>query len=423
MFPATSSLAGGQSDARRLFGEMPPGEGNGSAPPVRAGDRIGALSDDILHHLLSFLPVQSAVRTCVLARRWRHLWRFTTGLRTVGVQKEGPVQELVKFLHHLLILRERRVLETVEIEFSEFLKEDVPYVNLWTRFAMLWQVRELSLRINHREYLYLDDLPLVSQHLKTLDLHGVGLQETFLDFSSCPALEDLNMKYCEINVHKISSSALKRLSIIFCQSNLDYQVRVCTPCLIYLELDNFSGRTPFLENMVLLETARVDLGSSCEDFCLNYDDFGVFCGDNDNACENCVAYNDGSKLLGGISNAIHMELISHYDIFVFTRDLKQCPTFSKLKTLLLNEYWCVAPDLDPLACILKNSPVLEKLTLQLFYTGGDCVEMKGSYSSMERSSAISEHLKIVEVKFHAIDKRVHKVLKFLCTFNIRFSFE
>ncbi|KAM0859937.1 hypothetical protein ACQ4PT_046861 [Festuca glaucescens] len=274
------------------------------------------------------------------------------------------------------------------MEFSEFLKDDVPYVNLWTRFAVLCEVRELSLHINHREHLYLDGLPLVSQHLKTLDLHGVGLQETFLDFSSCPALEDLKMKYCEINVHKISSCALKRLSIIYCQSNLNYQVRVCTPCIISLELDDFS--------------------------------------DNDNACENCVAYNDGSNkcvLLGGISNAIQMELISQYDIFVFTRDLKQCPTFSKLKTLLLNEYWCVAPDLDPLACILKNSPVLEKLTLQLFYTGGDCVEMKGSYSSMERSSAISEHLKIVEVKFHAIDKRVHKVLKFLCTFSIRFSFE
>ncbi|CAM0910600.1 unnamed protein product [Alopecurus aequalis] len=234
------------------------------------------------------------------------------------------------------------------------------------------------------------------------------------------------MELCEINVDKISSHSLKRLSIISCQSNLNCQIRVCTPSLISLELDNFSGRTPILENMVLLETARVDLGSSCEDFCLNYEVFGVFCGDNDNACENCVAFNDGSNgcvVLGGISNAIHMELIYQYDMYVFSRDLKQCPTFSNLKTLLLNEYWCMAPDLYPLAFILENSPVLEKLTLHLFFNGGDHVEMKGSYGSMERSSAISEHLNIVEVKFHAIDKRVHKVLKFLCTYNIRFSFE
>ena len=46
-------------------------------------------------------------------------------------------------------------------------------------------------------------------------------------------------------------------------------------------------------------------------------------------------------------------------------DLKRCPTFSKLKTLLLSDYWCVALDLDAITCILKNSPLLEKLTLEL----------------------------------------------------------
>jgi hypothetical protein len=45
--------------------------------------------------------------------------------------------------------------------------------------------------------------------------------------------------------------------------------------------------------------------------------------------------------------------------------------------------------------------------------------MKGSYSSMERPSAISEHLNIVEVKCNVIDEKILKVLKFLTTFNIR----
>lgn len=47
-------------------------------------------------------------------------------------------------------------------------------------------------------------------------------------------------------------------------------------------------------------------------------------------------------------------------------DLKRCPTFSKLKTLLLSDYWCVALDLEAITCILKNSPLLEKLTLEHF---------------------------------------------------------
>uniref|UniRef100_A0A0A8YE15 Uncharacterized protein n=1 Tax=Arundo donax TaxID=35708 RepID=A0A0A8YE15_ARUDO len=49
--------------------------------------------------------------------------------------------------------------------------------------------------------------------------------------------------------------------------------------------------------------------------------------------------------------------------------------------------------------------------------------MKGKYSSMERSDAISGHLKMVEVKCKAVDRFVLRVLKFLCTFNIYFNFE
>ncbi|GJN24880.1 hypothetical protein PR202_gb12651 [Eleusine coracana subsp. coracana] len=52
--------------------------------------------------------------------------------------------------------------------------------------------------------------------------------------------------------------------------------------------------------------------------------------------------------------------------FIFKRDMRRCPTFSNLKTLLLNEYWCVPDHFCSLACILQHSPVLKKLTLQLF---------------------------------------------------------
>uniref|UniRef100_A0A0A9ERT3 Uncharacterized protein n=1 Tax=Arundo donax TaxID=35708 RepID=A0A0A9ERT3_ARUDO len=50
------------------------------------------------------------------------------------------------------------------------------------------------------------------------------------------------------------------------------------------------------------------------------------------------------------------------------------------------------------------------------------IEMKGSFSPMERSAAIAEHLKRVEVKCEVVDERVLEVLKFLCAFSIRFSF-
>ena len=46
------------------------------------------------------------------------------------------------------------------------------------------------------------------------------------------------------------------------------------------------------------------------------------------------------------------------------------------------------------------------------------VEIKGIYNAVERSAAISEHLKTVEVKCNSVDAEVLKILKFLGTLNI-----
>ncbi|CAO2149374.1 unnamed protein product [Urochloa humidicola] len=44
-------------------------------------DRLGALPDELLLDVLSFLPSPYAVRTCVLAHRWRNLWKGVPALR------------------------------------------------------------------------------------------------------------------------------------------------------------------------------------------------------------------------------------------------------------------------------------------------------------------------------------------------------
>jgi hypothetical protein len=282
---------------------MPPRKKQKSAPPVSGPDRIGDLPDCILQHVLSFLPAQAAVRTCVLARRWRDLWRSTRCLRIVNLHDE--IQYIRKFVDHLLILRERTDLDTVEIKLScEYWQEDVAYVNLWIRFAVMYNVRVLTLHVSHR-YLHLHDLPLASRHLTTLDLYGLALEEKVLGFASCPALENLKMSLCEIHAARISSRSLKHLSITDCRSDLDdCRVRVSTPGLVSLELLDFLWRTPFFENMALLESARVSISEYChDDVSWNYYDSGVLDGANNNAGSDCV-------LLGGLSSARHLELRS-----------------------------------------------------------------------------------------------------------------
>lgn len=37
-------------------------------------DSISSLLDEILHHILSFVPTNLAITTSVLSKRWRHIW-------------------------------------------------------------------------------------------------------------------------------------------------------------------------------------------------------------------------------------------------------------------------------------------------------------------------------------------------------------
>ncbi|XP_047073183.1 uncharacterized protein LOC124682569 [Lolium rigidum] len=123
--------------------------------------------------------------------------------------------------------------------------------------------------------------------------------------------------------------------------------------------------------MPLLEIANVELGRSCCGVCHLLYKADIFGGDCP-SCVSCLAYEDGSSdtmLPGAIYNAKHLELIFPLGMVIFASDLKSCPTFKNLKTLLLSDYWCAGPDYAALTCILKHSPVLEKLTLQLVSQG------------------------------------------------------
>ncbi|KAF2539659.1 hypothetical protein F2Q70_00006843 [Brassica cretica] len=41
---------------------------------IDGADFISSMPDDILHHILFFIPIDLAMRTSVLSRRWRHVW-------------------------------------------------------------------------------------------------------------------------------------------------------------------------------------------------------------------------------------------------------------------------------------------------------------------------------------------------------------
>ncbi|CAL4989070.1 unnamed protein product [Urochloa decumbens] len=266
----------------RTTGAMPPTKVRKKSPPRRLG--IGDLPDDALQRVCSFLPAQETVRTCVLARRWRHTWRSAAGLIILC---GGDTRR--KFADRLLRARGATPVDTCEFRLLELEDEDVRHIDVWIRHVL----------------------------------------------------------QCKVHV-----------------------LRINNVCIV-----GYSWEYPGL--------------------------------------------NVAPPML---SEAQNLALIAHHGEDG-TRDLEFYPTFNKLKTLLLNEYWCEPPDFSALASLLEHSPVLEKLTLQLYSEGPKHnVEIKLSCKPMEKSAAISEHLSTVEIKCEALDERVFNVLKFLGKLNIWFQF-
>nr|ACS49601.1 F-box family-4 [Oryza alta] len=102
-------------------------------PPVADddGDRISELPDDVLEHMLSFLPAHDAVRTSLLARRWRHLWRSAPGLRVTGVKGWRSADTFARYVDTLLRLRSSPHAPPVDACHFDFRSSDFDFDNSW----------------------------------------------------------------------------------------------------------------------------------------------------------------------------------------------------------------------------------------------------------------------------------------------------
>ncbi|TVU16841.1 hypothetical protein EJB05_36997, partial [Eragrostis curvula] len=383
-------------DGRRLLtcsteclrGKRAGGMGSPRSEPGR--DLLSALPDEVLHHVLSFLLAQEAVRTCVLAQRWRHLWRFATGLQiSCGFENEpASVKELREFVDHLLLLRGGSPLSTCELTFSNLDVGDMPRIKLWIRHLLMCKVQ--NLRLNFDFYASPVEVDrLVSQHLNRLQLSDVKFNDNFLDFSGCPALEVLEIDSCEFKYgNRMLSKSLKYLTISrWTYFSMVSRVRIYTPNLHSLQLEVGNYRAPVLERMPSLVEAVLKVNDPSVKKKVNdpdYDNCDIAdsgdCEDED--CFDCYGVEDDTNcvLLQGLSQARSLALISHIGI-----------------------------GLEMLPCISQP----EESDTQRILGPKSKVKIKGSPDPTKRSTAISEHLKTVELKCEVLDDRVQNALNFI----------
>lgn len=159
------------------------GRGGGGGADSPAADRLSALPDALLHHVMSFMKAWDVARTCVLSRRWRDLWASAPCVDIrVGRYSDAP-EDYAKFVYRLLLSREALApVETLRLcspgeDDHEFDMEDV---RMWIRHAIRQNVQVIQLNGHLHEYVELDANDLVSRCLRVLKLSYAELDDKFL---------------------------------------------------------------------------------------------------------------------------------------------------------------------------------------------------------------------------------------------------
>ncbi|CAL4980098.1 unnamed protein product [Urochloa decumbens] len=308
-------------------------------------DRLSALPDCLLHSIMSLMKARQMVQTCVLSKRWRHLWRSapclnidfdefraSAGAGTATSSSDSDTndyddnhidkvwEDFGDFAVNLMLHHSIAVLDSFSLTAPVFAKKE----------AGRWICRAMKYHIPN-PVIQREELSSSSWRLKKLHLCNVYLYDPFAKHvSSVHSLEDLELDACTCqNILSIASHSLKNLVL------KNYSLRlseITSPALKTLIIDG--GWIQKASPLAKIHT----WGST-----------------------NIISGNL-LKLVCGVSNVESLEL-KGFGRMVFGEGLTPFQEFKNLRNLLL--YNCVlTDDFQILGLFLQNSPNLEKLTLQ-----------------------------------------------------------
>ncbi|KAE9461758.1 hypothetical protein C3L33_06328, partial [Rhododendron williamsianum] len=197
-------------------------------------DRISKLTDSLLVHILSFLPIEDAIKTQVLSKRWKYLCTFLPSLVFRCCLSENRDEDgFIVFVDETLILCNCSKLK--KFAFHCALASHCPYfyipyigskINLWTRVAAMKGTEVLELDFHALE------------ENKFEDYHYELPQHLYSNLS----FRELHFSLCRVTPKGgVDWNSLKKLSIgyVVLSDEVIHKILVGSPVLEILELYYF----------------------------------------------------------------------------------------------------------------------------------------------------------------------------------------
>uniref|UniRef100_A0A0E0M568 F-box domain-containing protein n=1 Tax=Oryza punctata TaxID=4537 RepID=A0A0E0M568_ORYPU len=308
-------------------------------------DWLGDLPDEILHRIMSFLNACQAVRTCVLSRRWRNLWRTVPCINA----------------------------DFDEFDFFWYQGDDEDYDNVvafksdhTTMMDTFW-LRYSTISNGNTDFseagpgsrvcrvpssLVLDHSVFTSRYLRRIAFSCIYLCQGFFTQleAGCPALEELFLHRCAIHDDEISSHTLKVLTfdetrffmvMDAVEFSMPNKTPISLPSVTSLTISIPGDFTPILNDMPSLLHI-----------------YGVM--------KSCFGFdaNNRRQFLQSLSGVTNLEFYYQGSELTIENHLQWCPEFLNVVNLTLGQ-WCLDSNFYALIVFLQNSPRLEKLTLKL----------------------------------------------------------
>ncbi|XP_003614128.3 putative FBD-associated F-box protein At5g56700 [Medicago truncatula] len=361
---------------------MPPSQSQSATTMVVS---INNFPDEILTHILSFLPFKQAFKTSVLSKRWRPLCYSLPDLHITVIRRVHNFRrfmDAVMFSPHSHNLTLNSFYLTI-ISCSKFLETEADCFDKWVEAAKQRRVKDLQLHFLPSIHVPLAptvfccktlvvlgltgihigtlfhgsvDLPL----LKTLTMFNIHLEniEDFMKLlSGCPILENLKTRYVKTTTNVTTGGNFKSLSKL---NNADIRLFDLPFRAIY--------------NVRFLRVHEMETNLANEEINLYYKGFSVFENLTDLQLSWCNGAHDWDEVVKMLQNCPKLQTLAikkWIGSLKTTKDWKhpyhvpECVT-SNLTTCEIEDYQAMEADFQFATYILQNARVLQVAVFRSF---------------------------------------------------------